>query len=70
MTVKIDKGIPMPPCNRAGKYPWKEMEVGDSFLMDGDPVYAANTANKAGRKHGRKFSSRKTREGMRVWRVA
>lgn len=70
MTVQIDKGIPMPPAPRARKYPWSEMEIGDSFLMGGAPRQVANAVSKAGRNYGRKFSYRKTREGVRVWRVA
>jgi len=35
MYYPIETGIPMPeeqPLNRAGKYPWRQMQVGDSFL--------------------------------------
>lgn len=37
MEVQIDKDIPIP-ANRRGrpcKYPWKELEVGDSFVFTG-----------------------------------
>jgi hypothetical protein len=69
MTVRIDRGIPIPSAYKC-KYPWKELEIGDSFLMDGAPRQVANAVSRAGRAYGRKFSTRKTREGVRVWRVA
>lgn len=67
--MKIDRGIPIPPARRC-LYPWREMEVGDSFLMPGAPRQVANQISKAGRYYQRKFSYRKTAEGIRVWRVA
>jgi hypothetical protein len=70
MTIQIDRGIPMPAPARARQYPWKEMEVGDSFLMAGKPSQVANAVSRACRNYGKKFSYRKLREGVRVWRVA
>lgn len=72
---KIDKGIPLPPPakgGRNGKYPWREMEVGDSFFMpgaarSGAPQYLA------GQRTGFRFSSRGVIEngvkGRRIWRI-
>ena len=35
MTIEIEKGIPMPDKvrTRNGKYPWVNMDVGDSFFL-------------------------------------
>lgn len=78
MEYKIDKGIPIPEIHhwrRAGrphKYPWDQMEVGDSFLFgasDGKGAHAAcvgaNNASR-GEKH---FEARSTPEGFRAWRT-
>jgi hypothetical protein len=50
MTFVIDKGIPAPPPSRgrgAGTgFPFKEMEVGDSFYVEVDPSPEAETASK------------------------
>ena len=67
--VRIDKNIPIPAAK--SKYPFREMEVGDSFLCpkeSGKNIYsAAGQAN--ARIKGRRFIVRKTDDGYRVWRV-
>lgn len=67
--MKIDRNIPIPEVQKC-IYPWKTLEVGDSFLMPGPPKNVNSSVSAAGRRYGRKFSYRKTAEGMRVWRVA
>lgn len=68
MPVQIDRGIPVPPRNRAERYPWEALEVGDSFLADGKRRPNTTVAIKT---HApKKFTIRKTAEGWRVWRVA
>jgi hypothetical protein len=69
MTIRVDRGIPMP-APHARKYPWKELEIGDSFLMGGKPRQVAHAVSRASRAYKRKFSYRKTSEGVRVWRTA
>lgn len=75
MTVKIDKGIPIPQ-NWQGcpKYQWGEMEIGDSFLLDGTKSAPVN-AHMANKRHApKKFIARKVTENnvkrYRVWRIA
>jgi hypothetical protein len=70
--LKIDKDIPPPKqYGRAAvqKYPWKEMEIGNSFLVKQvGPSFPAQARN-ASRLYGRKFVARKVSGGYRVWRV-
>lgn len=76
MTIQIDKGIPVPPANmrRKFKYPWRDMDVGDSFFV---PEELAASASRSGRfyglRHGKKFSRGAVTEGgvkgVRVWRI-
>lgn len=67
---EVEKGIPAPETRgKEAKYPWKEMEVGDSFLITEPPKYIRNMASQAGRVNGLKFSVRTLPEGVRVWRV-
>jgi|HubBroStandDraft_5_1064220.scaffolds.fasta_scaffold1245604_2 hypothetical protein len=72
--MKIDKGIPIPgyPTGKGKRgYPWKKMEIGDSFLFPSDTqemscrhiVMMQNRTYKP--KH---FICRKTDEGLRCWR--
>lgn len=71
----IDKSIPFPEIKRwnAGelKYPWRELTVGDSFLVSKEVKLSSMHAqcSRYGRQYGRKFRARKTEEGVRVWRV-
>lgn len=71
----IEKGIPVTDGRslRKGccKYPWADMEVGDSFLVTHVNQKAmATTAGYHSRKTGRKFKASKVENGVRVWRIA
>lgn len=75
--IQIDKNIPIPPRptlpGRPSKYPFAEMEVGDSFATDkpcrGTTI--SGSINFAAKKLGYKFTSRKQADGtIRVWRIA
>lgn len=61
--IKIDKGVPMPT-----KYPWKSMEIGDSFVF---PYRPSNKGLYRCAAHaGIKISIRKEGDGIRIWRIA
>lgn len=87
MTIEIDKDIPLPTaCGRGppAKYPFAEMEVGDSFAVpltgerygnhssDKAAVSLSVTSHTYGKRHGKKFTVRQLNdEGVaRVWRVS
>lgn len=74
---KIDNNVPIP-GHKAGtkegyKYPFNDMRVGDSFLVQPDPVSGRNkiaaACSQHSKRHGGKFITRKTPEGIRIWRV-
>jgi hypothetical protein len=76
--VKIDKGLPIPDRTKetASKYPWRAMEVGDSFLVAQEPGEAihmardrANKITQYAKRTGRTFCTRKVEGGVRVWRL-
>lgn len=70
-SIKVERGVPMPTRPPRNKYPWAEMKVGDSFAANGVNEYSFRSqVVQAGRATGRKFSCRKTDEGLRVWRIA
>ena len=51
-------------------YPYKEMVVGDSFLVPGAKLQIVCNNNwRVGKKLGMVFSDRKEGDGVRVWRV-
>lgn len=65
---KVEKGVPLPPPRAI--YPWSEMEVGDSFFVD-DPRMRDLVRRAAAwerRRSGKRFTVRKVRGGLRVWR--
>lgn len=72
--MEIDKGIPIPSgAGRQGgrKYPFADMEIGDSVFFEGSASYGKehNAARVYGRRTGKKFTARTTRGGVRIWRV-
>ena len=75
MKIRIEKGIPIPPKHKplAGGFPFADMEVGDSFGLNGRmPQTVGYLAAVFGRRQDppRKFVVRKTTAGHRCWRVA
>lgn len=80
MTIKIDKGVPVPAkyngLGRAPKYPLRSMDVGDSFFVDGldRDIVGRNKLSSAcsamGKKLGMKFCVMKVDGGARVWRIS
>jgi len=69
--IEIEKGVPQPDA-KTGKYPFRQMEVGDSFFAplgssDPNPFNTYATAKRI--KDGRKYSVRRVDGGIRVWRV-
>ena len=72
--IKINKGVKMPPrgygIGAPPKYPWLKMKIGDSFLVVGKLQKSMGTqATMTGKRHNRKFTTRKVDGGVRVWRV-
>lgn len=87
MAYLIEKNVPVPADGRRGpepKYPFRSMEVGDSFVVpageakfskrsaDGRPVSRVSVATSgAGKRLGRRFVTRTNPDGsVRVWRTA
>lgn len=69
---KIEKNVPMPEYlrMRRSRYPFNEMEIGDSFFAGESRGKVASAAHTYGKKHGLRFSMRSEGDGFRVWRVA
>ena len=76
---EIGKGLPIPKGTGCGGfrprpaiYPLEELEIGESFLVPDlkKGRSARAIARFTARKNGRKFASRKTSEGIRIWRTA
>jgi hypothetical protein len=78
--VKIEKGVPLPPNynqpgkGRPAKYPFRKMEVGDSFFLAGDKRVCGSVSSSCHHLTMRhpefRFTVRKVEGGYRVWRIA
>jgi hypothetical protein len=72
---KIDKNVPMPATRSAGRhatFPWRSMEIGDSFFVTPDQIpskYVSRRAWAASKLTGLKFITRRSDGGARVWRA-
>ncbi len=67
--VEIEDGIEIPePKGGVKRYPFDELEIGQSFVLESK----GNSSVQAARKKypDRKFTVRVTTEGVRVWRIA
>lgn len=67
--IAIDKNIKMPTSGDGRrKYPWSDMEIGDSFVFTG--VHGYETARTASKRFApKKFSARTEGDHFRIWRV-
>ena len=69
--IAIEKHHSMPQARVRNSYPFKEMEVGDSFHVEGVSMQVVLNANyRAGKQLGAKFIARKDDKGIRVWRIS
>ena len=77
--VRIEDGIPIPQSKSARGRPDSDfqktltaMEVGQSFLVPEDinrSIVSSSLTYNAKKNEGRKYITRKVKEGVRVWRV-
>jgi hypothetical protein len=74
--MKVEKNVPIPESANSMRYPWAEMEHGDSFLAEceeDDMDRLQNAIQTAGyrwlqrNRPGWKIVTRRTEEGIRVW---
>jgi hypothetical protein len=70
----IDKDVPLPTTTRGrrARYPFADMQVGDSFLVTGDKSTTESARSAAyahTRRNGKAFSARPVAGGMRIWCV-
>ncbi|QQN73927.1 hypothetical protein [Croceicoccus sp. YJ47] len=79
MAIKIEKGVPLPSSRQAHvKYPFNEMEVGDSFKVTLAESHSENVTNlqralgsRGAQVLGKgKVATRQEGDAVRVWRVA
>ena len=68
INLEISKDVPVPPDKR--RYPYRVMEVGDSFFVEGGKLQVVcNNNYRTGKKLDKKFIARREDLGVRLWRV-
>jgi hypothetical protein len=76
MSIAIEKQVPLPEANRpprTSKYPFGDMEVGDSFLatdIKSATMYSSVARYAKSVNNTKKFTVRTVSDGVRVWRTA
>lgn len=66
--VDIEVGLPIP--EKVSKYPWNDLQIGQSFVYKGKRTSANAIAWKVGNEKGWKFTLRSVDGGIRIWRTA
>lgn len=66
---RIEKNHPIPEQKRATKFPWADMEVGDSFFVKGRKSTSFAVPRKF-RQNGFKVRAAVRDGGVRVWRIS
>ena len=67
--MKIETDVPVPLSTRSRKYPFLDMQVGESIWFDEQVNGRAyRSALSTGTRHNLKFVARKEDSGIRIWR--
>ena len=70
MSITIEKNIPIPEERRRNIYPYKQMDVGESFLVPEASIQiVCNNNYRVGKLTGMRFIARREGVGVRVWRT-
>ena len=68
--ITVEKNVELPVTRVRNSYPYKQMEVGDSFFVDNTKMQIVCNANyRANKSLGKKFIARREGNGVRVWRI-
>lgn len=69
---QVERNVALPDASKkAGKYPFSDLGVGDSFLApESERLRVGASAYNFAARHGIKVSIRKVEGGIRVWRTA
>ena len=71
LEIRIEKGVPIPNGDRIRKYPFGNMQVGDSAFFPGEKVNgrAYRASRSMGTRNNTKFVARPEADGIRIWRT-
>ena len=68
--IEVSKEFPLPEVRKKNVYPYKQMDVGDSFFLENTKKQIVfNNNYRASKTLGMKFTARVEGDGVRVWRI-
>ena len=68
--ITFDKAVPLPEEKKRNTYPYKHMDIGDSFFIgDAKMNIVCNNNYRVSKSTGMKFTARREGDGVRVWRT-
>jgi len=68
--LSVESSIPIPKIRMRREYPYKEMEIGDSFYVPMAKMQVVcNNNYRTSKLLGKKFIARREGDGVRVWRT-
>ena len=69
--IIVEKNVPFPKDRKSSNnYPYKQMEIGDSFFIDEASIRSVCNLNyRMSKMLGMRFIGRKEGIGVRVWRI-
>lgn len=68
--ITIDKNVPMKRARAQSKYPFGDMDIGDSFFVEKGRKQVACAASSYGKRNRKKYAVRAEGDGARCWRTA
>lgn len=67
--MKIESNVPFEDNSKNRKYPWQDMRVGDSVLIDNNTHSARCSAYSYGKRNSKEFRSRTEGSAIRIFRI-
>lgn len=67
--MQIESNVPFEDKSKNQKYPWKDMQVGDSVFIEDNTHSARCSAYSYGKRNGKEFRSRTENTGIRIFRT-
>jgi len=67
--MQIESDVPFEDNSKNRKYPWKDMQVGDSVLIEDNTHSARCSAYSYGKRNSKEFRSRTEENGIRIFRT-
>lgn len=70
MAIKVEKDVPIPAGDNRSKYPFAELEIGDSFTVEKSKYSSLrNLASYRKNRYGETYVVKVEGEKVRVWRT-